>query len=66
MSSLDISSTSGVLHLCLIIVGTIFIIGGNTLTIIAILKKPKLATPSNQFIIGLALADLLVSTSAKL
>jgi len=38
----------------------ICILGGNSLTIIAILKKPRLATASNQFILGLALADLLV------
>jgi len=39
----------------------ILILGGNTLTVLSILKNPRLATPSNQFILGLALADLLVS-----
>lgn len=42
------------------IIINVCILGGNSLTIIAILKKPKLATASNQFILGLALADLLV------
>jgi 7 transmembrane receptor (rhodopsin family) len=37
-----------------------FILGGNSLTIAAIYKNPKLNTASNQFILGLAIADLLV------
>jgi hypothetical protein len=45
------------------IIINVCILGGNSLTIIAILKKPKLATASNQFILGLALADLLVSNN---
>jgi hypothetical protein len=36
------------------------ILGGNCLTITVIVKKPRLATPSNQFVLGLALADMLV------
>ncbi|XP_059471524.1 octopamine receptor Oamb-like [Neocloeon triangulifer] len=42
---------------------TISVITGNILTIIAILRKPKLNTISNQFILGLAVADLLVGFS---
>ncbi|CAB3372964.1 Hypothetical predicted protein [Cloeon dipterum] len=42
---------------------TILVIGGNVFTIIAILRKPKLKTTSNQFIMGLAFADLLVGFS---
>lgn len=49
-----------ILCLCLEIIVTILVITGNTLTIMAILKKSNLATASNQLIIGLALADLLV------
>ena len=66
MAHLNISSAEGILYVCIIILCSVFIIGGNTLTILAILKKPQLATPSNQFIIGLALADLLVSAHCGL
>jgi hypothetical protein len=38
----------------------VFILTGNSLTIAAIHKNPKLNTASNQFIYGLAVADLLV------
>jgi hypothetical protein len=58
--SFEIPHTTNLLSICLEIVVTILVIVGNTLTILAILKKPKLATASNQLIIGLALADLLV------
>ncbi|XP_059468968.1 D(2) dopamine receptor-like [Neocloeon triangulifer] len=37
------------------------IVVGNILTIIAVLRKPKMGTVSNQFVLGLAIADLLVA-----
>jgi hypothetical protein len=39
---------------------SILILSGNSLTIAAINNNPKLNTPSNQFIYGLAIADMLV------
>lgn len=38
----------------------VFTLAGNSLTIAAIYQNPKLDTASNQFIYGLAIADLLV------
>ncbi|XP_059471522.1 tyramine/octopamine receptor-like isoform X1 [Neocloeon triangulifer] len=46
---------------CLII--ALAILFGNGMTILAIVKKRKLKTASNQFILGLAVADLLVAVS---
>jgi hypothetical protein len=39
---------------------SVFTLFGNSLTIAAIRQNPKLDTASNQFIFGLAIADLLV------
>ncbi|XP_065349297.1 D(2) dopamine receptor A-like [Cloeon dipterum] len=41
----------------------VLILGGNCITVTVIIKKPKLATSSNQFVLGLALADMLVGVS---
>lgn len=43
---------------------SILIVGGNTLTILAIKNNKKLNTASNQFILGLAIADLIVSVDS--
>ncbi|XP_059489699.1 octopamine receptor 1-like [Neocloeon triangulifer] len=50
-----IAVVDGILMIC--------ILGGNCLTVTVIVRKPKLATPSNQFVLGLALADMLVGIS---
>jgi hypothetical protein len=44
----------------------ILIVGGNSLTILAIKRNQKLNSASNQFILGLAIADLIVSTAASI
>nr|CAI5851811.1 unnamed protein product [Callosobruchus analis] len=47
-----------VLYCFLIIVGAL----GNTLVIVAVIRKPAMRTPRNMFIVNLAVADLLLCT----
>jgi len=51
---------TGALYFCTGIFIVLLIASSNILTMIVILKNPRLATASNQFILGLACADLLV------
>jgi len=62
MAEADFESWSAydVFYLTMGIIVMFLILGGNSITVFSILKNPHLATPSNQFILGLACADLLV------